>query len=347
MTAELLASVVITTYNRADALAVSLAALGRQTVPPSSYEILVTDDGSTDSTPAVLERAAHDLPCPLHTFRQPANAGIAASRNLALRHAAGRYVVMVSDDMVVPEDFLALHVDTLERFPRHWVVGGFRQLESLTATPFGRYLDQLERGFDEARKARAVAPDVWEMTIPTARNMSLPRQDLERTGLFDEQFRSACEDQDLAHQARDIGIGFLYNAAIECIHNDQVADLHRFCRQQRRFGHDGVLFCAKRPDVHGDFAVLRANRPIAPGDGLALRAKKAAKAALAHDAFLERLPPAVSRIERLPLPDPVLFRLYRAVSSLYILRGVREGLDVVRRREGNEAADRLGRRTRV
>jgi len=347
MTTELLVSVVITTYNRAEALAVSLDALGRQTVPPSDYEILVTDDGSTDSTEAVLEQATKTLPCTLHTFRQPTNAGISAGRNLAIRHAAGRYIVMVSDDMIVPKDFLALHVETLERFPRHWVVGGFRQLDTLTATPFGRYLDRLERGYDEARKARSVAPGVWEMTVPTARNMSLPRRDLDRTGLFDEQFRSACEDQDLAHRARDAGIGFLYNAAITCVHNDQVADLRRFCRQQQRFGHDGVLFCAKRPDIHGDFAVLGANRRVSRKDGLALSAKKAVKSGLARDSVLERLPSVVSAVERLRLPDPVLFRLYRAVSALYILRGVREGLEVVRQREGNEAADRLGRRTRV
>lgn len=347
MTTELLASVVITTFNRAQALAVSLDALGRQTVTASDYEILVTDDGSTDSTQAVLEQAAGRLPCALHTFRQATNAGIAAGRNLAMRHARGRYIVMVSDDVIVPEDFLALHVETLERFPRHWVVGGFRQLDSLTATPFGRYLDGLERGYDEARKARSIAPGVWEMTAPTARNMSLPRLDLDRTGLFDERFRNACEDQDLAHRARDTGIGFLYNEAISCVHDDQVADLARFCRQQRRMAHDGVLFCAKRPDVHGDFAVLRANRPISQGDGLALRAKKAVKGGLAGDSVLERLPRVMNTVEHLPLPDPVLFRLYRAVSAVFIIRGVREGLEVVRRREGNDAADRLGRRTHV
>lgn len=347
MTTEPLASVVITTYNRAEALAVSLDALGRQTIPPGDYEILVTDDGSTDSTPAVLALAAGSLPCALRTFRHETNEGIAAGRNLAMRHAKGRYIVMVSDDMIVPRDFLAKHVETLERFPRHWVVGGFQQIDSLTANPFGRYLDRLERGFDEARKAGFVAPGLWEMTVPTARNMSLPRRDLERTGLFDEQFRSACEDQDLAHRARDAGIGFLYNEAITCVHNDQVADLPRFCRQQRRFGHDGVLFCAKRPDVDGDFAVLRANRPIARGDGLALTTKKAVKSGLARDPLLEFLPRVVTEMERLPVPEPLLFRLYRAVSALYIMRGVREGLDAVRRREGNEAADRLGRHTRV
>ncbi|MGH9224459.1 MAG: hypothetical protein ACRD2W_11925, partial [Acidimicrobiales bacterium] len=134
--------------------------------------------------------------------------------------------------------------------------------------------------------------------------------------------------------------------AITCLHNDQ-ADVAGFCRQQQRYGRDGVLYCAKRPDIHGNFAVLRANRRLARGDGLAVGSKKAIKALLARDPFIHRLPSIAKAAERLPLPDSILFRLYRAVSSVHVLRGVREGLEEVRRREGEEAADRLGRPARV
>jgi hypothetical protein len=257
----------------------------------------------------------------------------------------GAYVVLVSDDVLVPSDFLDRHIETLMRFPGHWIVGGFRQLDSLTETPFGRYIDGLERSFDAGRRGKPVEDGVWEMTVPTARNLSLPRQDLERTGLFDEQFQSSCEDQDLAHRARDVGIGFLYNPAIKCVHNDYITDLGRFCLMQRRVNHDGVLFCAKRPEIHGEFEVLRANRPVSRGDGPALAMKKGMKTALAQDWLLRLWPSVVTAAEHLRLPDAVLFRLYRAVSSLHVLRGVREGLEEVRRRKGDEAADRLGRRT--
>lgn len=342
---ELLVSVVITTYNRADSLRVTLDALGRQTLSPARYEVLVTDDGSTDGTPDVL--ASTTLPCALRTFRHDANKGISAGRNLAIGHARGTYLVLVSDDVVVPEDFLVRHVETLERFPRSWVVGGFRQLDSLLAKPFGRYIDNLERAFDAGRRSHPVERHVWEMSIPTARNLSLPRRDMDGIGMFDEQFRHSCEDQDLAHRAREAGIRFLYNDAIDCLHNDHIDDLVRFCRQQRGFVCDGVLFCAKRPEIHGDFVVLRANRRIDRNDPISLRAKKAVKALLARDPLLERLPAVARAAERLPVSDPILFRLYQAISSVYILRGVREGLDLVRQQKGEEAADRLGRPARV
>src|SRR5215471_20314256 len=89
--APLPASVIITTYNRRDALIETLLALGRQTFPPHLYEIIVVDDGSPDGT---FEAAsAAEIPCRLTLLRQPRNLGIAAGRNLAIRNAKGRYLI--------------------------------------------------------------------------------------------------------------------------------------------------------------------------------------------------------------------------------------------------------------
>jgi glycosyltransferase involved in cell wall biosynthesis len=60
-------SALLTTRNRAHMLPRVLSALQRQTLPPSRFEILVVDDGSTDATSAVLQRYADKLP--LRVFR--------------------------------------------------------------------------------------------------------------------------------------------------------------------------------------------------------------------------------------------------------------------------------------
>ena len=197
-----LASVVISTHNRAGALAATLDALGDQDVPPTDYEVLVVDDGSSDRTWQLL--SATSTPYRLRTFRLPFNQGVSAGRNAGLRAAEGRYVVMISDDLIVPREFIRTHIATLERFPDAWVVGGFRQLGSLSETPFGRFLDRLERDFKQLRLGRRLEPGLYEMTVPTARNLSMPRTDLKRVGLFDERFRVTCEDQDLAQRARGV-----------------------------------------------------------------------------------------------------------------------------------------------
>ena len=53
-TRSMLASIVISTYNRAAALPSTLDALRRQDVPATDFEVLVIDDGSTNATPDVL-----------------------------------------------------------------------------------------------------------------------------------------------------------------------------------------------------------------------------------------------------------------------------------------------------
>lgn len=331
---QLLVSVVITTYNRREALEKTLDALARQTLPPQKYEVLVIDDGSTDDTFAALSQKT--LSCRFRLLRQATNGGISAGRNLGLRYATGQYLVFVSDDLIVPEEFLTTHLDTLRRYPGYWVVGGITQLESISASPFGRYLDRLEKSWEEARKTTPLEPNLWEISWPTARNLSLPRADLDRIGLFDEQFRMSCEDQDLAHKARAAGIRFLYNAAITCLHNDQVGDLTRFCRAQVPRMRDTVLFCEKWKAEHAGAPVARLNGYIRLKDGPVLIARKALKRTLAFGPVTRALERVIGAAEGLALPDRVLWRMYQLLVGVYMFRGWREGLRLVEAGAGKD-----------
>ena len=318
------ASVVISTFNRAEALMETLAAFAKQDVPQDSYEVIVVDDGSTDNTWAELE--AISTPYPLRTVRHEDNHGVSAGRNSGIRLARGRTLIFVSDDVLVSSSFVRQHLESLDRMPGYWVVGSFRQRDSASASPFGRYLQGLERSFESGRKASEIAPGLWEMRWPTARNLSLPRADLDRIGLFDERFRTTCEDQDLAKRARDVGIRFAYSTEIDCVHNDQTADLDRYCSFQERGARDTVALCAKAPELHGGAPIVRVNGPISSEDWPTLALKKACKLVLARWGPTQVLYDAIRAGERLRLPEPILRRAYRLAISLAILRGWRAGL---------------------
>lgn len=320
---------IVTSRERREALVATLRALATQTVPASSYEVIVTDDGSTDGTFDAAR--ALDVPYALRVLRHERQRGVSAGRNTAIRQARGRVLILLSDDLLVPAGFIAAHLAALERHPGAWIVGGFRQLPSLRDTPFGRYLDDLEEGFTEARKQDPAGPDRWELSVPTARNLSLPRADFDAVGPFDERFRSTCEDQDLAIRARARGIRFFYDASIDCLHNDQAGDLVRCCRAQRRGTHDTALFCAKHAERHGDSPFARANGPWRPSDGVRGSFRKAAKALLSTAPVLGLLERAVPALERAGLPERHLRRVYRGLIGLHTFRGWREGLRTLAR----------------
>lgn len=326
------ASVVVTSRERRQALLATLHALAAQTMAPHAYEVLVVDDGSTDGSFEAVR--ALSVPYGLRAFRHERQRGVAAGRNTAIREARGRVLIFLSDDLLVPEGFVAAHLATLARHPGCWVVGGFRQLPSLRETPFGRYLDDLEEGFTEARKQAPVAADLWELAWPTARNLSLPRLDFEAVGPFDERFRSTCEDQDLAERARARGIRFLYDASIDCLHNDQAGDLLRCCRAQRRGTHDTVLFCAKHPARHGDSPLAKANGRWRPRDGVRLTLRKAAKWLLSREPMLRLIERTVPPLERARLSERFLRRVYRGLIGLHTFRGWRDGLATLERGAG-------------
>lgn len=79
-------------------------------------EIVIIDDGSTDSTPARIEQWIDDHPSITVTYQRQANIGLTRTLNRLLRLANGEFATMLaSDDRLVPGgirsrlDFLAAH----------------------------------------------------------------------------------------------------------------------------------------------------------------------------------------------------------------------------------------------
>lgn len=87
-------SVCVTTYNRAEALDRTLASIAAQTRIPD--EVIVSDDCSTDNTPAVAMRWAQQLPGFLYQ-RNPTNLRMPGNLNAAIRRSTGTYVANLHD----------------------------------------------------------------------------------------------------------------------------------------------------------------------------------------------------------------------------------------------------------
>ena len=89
-------SIVVPMYNSEMFIEDCLTSLLRSTMP--DYEILVVDDGSTDSSKKKLFPFLQDSRIKL--IESPRNQGVAAARNLGIKAAAGRYIAFCDSDDV-------------------------------------------------------------------------------------------------------------------------------------------------------------------------------------------------------------------------------------------------------
>jgi glycosyltransferase involved in cell wall biosynthesis len=113
-------SVVIPTYNKARYLELSLASWCHQRF--EDHELVIVDDGSTDSTQDVLRKFTGRLP--IHCVNGD-HSGRAATRNKGLQACRGSLVIFVDDDRIVPADFVAAHVNAHDSHPGPLVVLGW------------------------------------------------------------------------------------------------------------------------------------------------------------------------------------------------------------------------------
>jgi glycosyltransferase involved in cell wall biosynthesis len=105
-------SVIIPVYNSADTIGAAVASILAQTY--ADYEILVIDDCSTDSTPAVVDELAAKHP-QIRAHHNPKNLDISGNRNLGISLARGDFVAFVdADDTVEPRYLETLHSDAVK-----------------------------------------------------------------------------------------------------------------------------------------------------------------------------------------------------------------------------------------
>jgi glycosyltransferase involved in cell wall biosynthesis len=209
-----LISVIVSTYNREDALDAVLRGLARQT--DRHFEVVIADDGSGPATAAVIEAWKPRLNRPLAHVRQEDRGFRAAEiRNRAVLACQGDYCVFLDGDCIPRPDFLAAHRRLAEP---SWFVTGNRVLLSptLTAQVLGGPLEPELWGFyawigERRRGGINRLPPVLRLPLGPLRrvrarawrgarscNIAVWRRDLETVDGFDAAFSGwGREDSDL------------------------------------------------------------------------------------------------------------------------------------------------------
>jgi glycosyltransferase involved in cell wall biosynthesis len=207
-----LISVIVSTYNREDALNAVLRALSRQS--DRNFEIVVADDGSGPATARVVREWASRLPIK-HVWHEDRGFRLSDIRNRGIRESAGTYVLFLDGDCIARPHFVAAHRRLAES---GWFVTGTRILLSRELTDrilhrglepeswgLGRWLLPRSRG-----ELNRLAPllnlrlggtrklTAWRWRGARGSNMAFWRADLEKVDGFDASFSGwGREDSDL------------------------------------------------------------------------------------------------------------------------------------------------------
>jgi GT2 family glycosyltransferase len=240
-------SVIIPTYSRQATLHACLDALEQQTLPVENFEVIVVDDGSTDSTEAFC--SSRQPPFAFRYLRQ-LNAGAGAARRRAVQHARGDFLLFLNDDSLAAPDLLATHRNSHHNLSqeRVAVLGDFRFPPEASDRALTRFLSSSPFFFPQATLRSG---QYWEYTYFVTCNLSVARQAVLDAGSFDPQFRVA-EDSDLGLRLSRKGFCINYVPEAAAIHQHLPFTVPDLIRRAEIYGRTQLPLLRKHPGLLGD-----------------------------------------------------------------------------------------------
>ncbi|HEY6057886.1 MAG TPA: glycosyltransferase [Candidatus Limnocylindrales bacterium] len=233
-------SVVVPTRDRRELVLDELRALGRQTLSPDSFEVVVVVDGATDGTAEALRALVP--PFALTVLEQPGR-GRAAACNAAIAASRGSVVVVLDDDMLPEPAMLEAHRAAHSGEGRLAVLGpvpidiepGVPAVTRYIGEKFNRHLEKLAAGSPIGIR------DVY------TGNFSIRRALLDEVGPFDEDFVVyGNEDGELAARLLEAGVHFIY--AREAVARQRYTKSFRaLSRDNEAKGRTAVILARKHP----------------------------------------------------------------------------------------------------
>lgn len=245
MPAQPLISVVLTTYNRSEAVAVVLSALQQQT--DTNFEVVIADDGSRPEHRARIAEAAAGCRFPLaHVWHPDVGFTVSRARNLGVAQARGSYLVLLDGDCVPDVDFIAQHRRLMQsaclvngsrcllskRFTQQVIAGS----ASIVGKRCSYWLQRWQAG-DASKIAPILRMPDFQFRLESgfrwrgirSCNMGLWRADFEQVNGFDTSFQGwGHEDADLVLRLFHAGVrrknGFFATEVFHLWHDEASRD---------------------------------------------------------------------------------------------------------------------------
>jgi glycosyltransferase involved in cell wall biosynthesis len=270
-------AVIVSTFERPGHLIRCLASLEAQRGVDGLFEVVVTDDGSRDTTLRLIADTARRVSFPL-TFTTHRHDGfrLARCRNEGVAASTAPYLVFTDGDCILPPDHLRIHLAV--RRPGRIVAGDCLRLDEAASARIdaaalraGLFPDPLPRGEGLRLGLKGLRAKLYEAARTPLRprlsgnNIGVWRSDYEQINGFDEQSVGwGLEDRDLQVRLERLGLRawsiLLRTAPVHLWHpaapsfarnNEGTANLAYFQSLADRptFCDDGLVKPAARPTI--------------------------------------------------------------------------------------------------
>jgi glycosyltransferase involved in cell wall biosynthesis len=249
-------SVMVCTYNRGTLLDMALESLVSQTLDKGSYEVIVIDDGSSDSTRQIVDSFAGKLP--IKYFYQK-NAGLAAAKNHGIYASQGEILFFFDDDDIATPTLLEEHIKTHQMYPQeHYAVLNYTTwAPNILITPLMHYITAV--GCFLFSYPNLKHDETLDYTYFWGGRSSCKRSFLINFGVFNPAIRIFCEDIELGYRLSKFNLKVVYNShAIS--HMVRPITFDEFCQRSIKHGRSQYIFSRlhDNPEVHKYTEVLNA-----------------------------------------------------------------------------------------
>jgi len=205
-------SVILANYNGLHFLKDCLESLSKQTYP--EFEVVVVDNGSTDSSADWLNAAPYPFVKPVLLEQ---NSGFGIANNRGFEMATGTIIVILNNDTILPENFLEKLIEPLENKDVDMVAPliVYRDRPDVIDKAGGHlfYPDGLNRGRGCGKKLTSDYQRAGNCFYPDGCAAAFRRELIEKAGFFDEDFFLYGEDTDLGLRYRRAGANCQFQPA--------------------------------------------------------------------------------------------------------------------------------------
>ena len=233
-------SVIIPTYNRAHILKELLGSWRNVAeVTKYSYEIIFSDDGSTDETVNIL-KGAKDLPLKILANT---HGGAAKARNAAIAAAEGEKILIFGDDIFPNQYILNQHYEKLHELEiTDAVLGECKWHSELKVNHLMDHITEI--GCEQFSFKFFQKYNFTDFRHFYTCNISIDREFLlSEKKIFDESFYKVnFEDIELGYRLAKKGMKVYYYPDAIAQHFHPYADVEKFCIRQEQAGEMAIIF---------------------------------------------------------------------------------------------------------